>query len=112
MPPQAGRTRSLNRHPFSMLLLNSTLGAPSVTEEIRDLAQKWYQKATVQAGVAGGVFVVVAALITGYASLSNRPKSNTPTDKTVYTLGSTDGGIGKYWQHLKYSFTREEYVHV
>ncbi|MGB2864215.1 MAG: hypothetical protein WBC05_12875 [Sedimentisphaerales bacterium] len=72
------------------------------------MAQKWFQKATVQAGLAGGVFVVLAALIT---TLINRPDSTTPTEKAVYALGSADGGIGKYWQHLKYSFTRDEYVH-
>ncbi len=39
------------------------------------MAQKWYQKATVQAAIAGGVFIILAALISGFFGLANRPSA-------------------------------------
>lgn len=65
------------------------------------MAQKWYEKATVQAAIAGGFFVLLAAVITTLLPLylnNNRPPEDSDTFETwegmwEHTSRGPDGNI-------------------
>ena len=61
---------------------------------VDSMPQKWYQKATVQAAIAGGVFVVIAAIITGLFSVSirNDASPNRGSDSPPITPGQPTSG--------------------
>ena len=67
------------------------------------MAQKWYQKATVQAALAGGFFAIVAAIITGmfilFANGDQRvieihvleKNTSQPVEGALVEIGETSG---------------------
>ena len=55
------------------------------------MAQKWYQKAAVQAAMVGVVGVVLAAVIIGMFSIWNTPEPKLPNERQEPDLIETTG---------------------
>ena len=84
--------------------------ACSASGTVMRMVQRWYQKATVQAAGMGGACVILAAVLGVVLSPENRRQEKLPVQR-IHVAVEEDGSIAQHWEHLKYSFSRPEYVH-
>ncbi len=74
------------------------------------MSTRWYKKATVQASIVGGIFLVVAAFVTGVFQTRNRPSDQGPEVKAI----SPTVDPGFYPTHIpkQGSESLEEYIEL